>query len=261
VGAGFHAVSGRALSFGANAALYDRARPSYPAELVDALLVETAQSVLDVGCGTGKAGRLFAARGCEVLGVEPDAAMAAVARTHGLTVEVSPFEEWDPAGRRFDLAICAQAWHWLDHARAVPKLAEVLAPGGRFAALWNFGAPADKTTPLLDAAYAEHAPELARATPFARGAYPDRVDESDERWSDLDETPGFSPPERILVEWHQTYSRAEWIDQLRTYSDHALLPAETRERLLAAIGAILDEQGGALDVNYRAFALVVRRTG
>jgi predicted TPR repeat methyltransferase len=66
----------RAESFGAVARLYDRARPSYPLALIDFLLADGARRVLDVGCGTGIAGELFAARGCSVTGVEIDPRMA-----------------------------------------------------------------------------------------------------------------------------------------------------------------------------------------
>src|SRR5207302_3315261 len=70
----------RAGSFGEDAAQYDRARPSYPTELVDALMVDQPRRVLDVGCGTGIAARLLAERACAVLGVEADPRMAEVAR-------------------------------------------------------------------------------------------------------------------------------------------------------------------------------------
>ncbi len=43
----------RAESFGSVADLYDRARPSYPPALIDALLADGGRTVLDVGCGTG----------------------------------------------------------------------------------------------------------------------------------------------------------------------------------------------------------------
>ena len=72
-------------------------------------------TVLDVGCGTGKAARLLAARGSDVLGVEIDREMAEVARSHGLTVEVASFEG---VGRgtaaRSTCWPAAQAWHWVD---------------------------------------------------------------------------------------------------------------------------------------------------
>ena len=122
----------RAESFGAVADLYDRVRPSYPPALIDALLAQAPGGrpvdVLDVGCGTGIAGALLAARGANVLGVEIDPRMAALARAKGLTVEEAPFERWDDAGRRFDLLICGQAWHWIDPATGTEKAARVLRP-------------------------------------------------------------------------------------------------------------------------------------
>ncbi len=98
-----HHDRARAGSFGEDAECYDRARPGYPSALVDALLTDAPGEVLDVGCGTGIVGRLLSGRGCRVLGVEPDPRVAAIARRHGLAVEIGTFEDWDSAGRRFDL--------------------------------------------------------------------------------------------------------------------------------------------------------------
>src|SRR5690349_21277834 len=95
----------RAEVFGSAAEAYDEYRPSYPDALIDDLVAAGPARALDIGCGTGKAGRLLAARGVEVLGVEIDEDMAEVARRSGLEVEVGSFETWEPAGRTFDLAV------------------------------------------------------------------------------------------------------------------------------------------------------------
>lgn len=124
-----HLRRDRAGSFGAVARAYDDARPGYPDALIVQLLTRGATDVLDVACGIGRAARQLSARGARVLGVEPDAAMAAVAREHEVEVEVSTFEEWDDAGRRFDLVTCAQGWHWIDPAAGARKAAAVLRPG------------------------------------------------------------------------------------------------------------------------------------
>src|SRR5580693_4238673 len=88
-----------AESFGADADRYDRARPGYPAAMVDRIVAESpGRDVVDAGCGTGIAARLFEAAGCQVLGVDPDPRMAELARAGGLAVEVAKFEHWDPAG-------------------------------------------------------------------------------------------------------------------------------------------------------------------
>src|SRR5204862_362560 len=77
---------------------YDRSRPSYPPALIDDLATPDTHTVLDVGCGTGIASRLFVARGCTVVAVEQDARMAAVARRRGIDVDVATFETWIPRG-------------------------------------------------------------------------------------------------------------------------------------------------------------------
>jgi SAM-dependent methyltransferase len=150
----------RAESFGAVAELYDRARPSYPPALVDALVEDRPERVLDVGCGTGIAARLLAERGCGVLGVEVDPRMGALARARGLEVEVAAFERWDPGGRRFDLVSSAQAWHWVEPAAGVAKAAAVLRAGGRIGVFWNMGDPPRRVSELLGPLYARLEPEL-----------------------------------------------------------------------------------------------------
>src|SRR5580704_17475014 len=91
----------RARSFGEDAALYDRVRPRYPDALFDLILEDRPGQVLDVGCSTGIASRQLAERGCDVLGIEPDLRMAALARSSGIAVELATFESWEPKARRF----------------------------------------------------------------------------------------------------------------------------------------------------------------
>ncbi|MEU1024816.1 class I SAM-dependent methyltransferase, partial [Streptomyces sp. NPDC005904] len=100
-----------AESFGSDADRYDRARPRYPEALVSRLAA-AGPDVLDVGCGTGIAARQFAAAGCTVLGVEPDARMARTAQRLGTEVDIAAFEAWEPVGREFDAVVAGQAWHW-----------------------------------------------------------------------------------------------------------------------------------------------------
>src|SRR5581483_7507962 len=104
-----------AESFGTDPDRYDRTRPSYPQALADAILAASpGLDVLDVGIGTGLSARQFRAAGCSVLGVDADPRMAQFARARGFDVEVARFEQWDPAGRSFDLVIAGQTWHWVD---------------------------------------------------------------------------------------------------------------------------------------------------
>ncbi len=68
----------QAVSFGAVADVYERARPTYPGAALDWLLPDGARRVLDLGAGTGKFTRLLAERGLDVVAVEPSEGMRGV---------------------------------------------------------------------------------------------------------------------------------------------------------------------------------------
>lgn len=245
----------RAESFGADAERYDRARPSYPAALVDDLMAGGIRRVLDVGCGTGKAGRLFMDRGCEVLGLEPDERMAAVARRHGLTVEVTTVEAWTPEPEAFDLVVSGQAWHWVDPSIGPARVGQALRPSGRLAVFWNGSRHQPATAVALDRAYEEFAAELRQESVVLgtmRRPFADDI-------AALAATELFEPAETRLYPWEQVIERDEWIDQLRTHSDHSSLPPERLEPLLAAVAKEIDGLGGAITVLYQTSMITAVR--
>lgn len=245
----------RARSFGAEADAYDRTRPGYPPAAVD-LLAAGVTDAVDVGCGTGKLSRLLADRGCRVVGVEHDERMAAVARRHGIDVDVARFEEWDDRGRRFDLVASAQAWHWIDPVLGAHRAGEVLRPGGRLAVVWNLGTHDAVTRARLDAVYAEHAPELAGSAALGVRVGAD----AGRPLAGVDGTGLFGPQQRHEVAWEQRWTVEEWVAQLRTHSDHAALPAERRERLLDAVAGALGPSGG-VTIAFTTLCILATRVG
>lgn len=129
----------RSLSFGSEAAAYERGRPSYPPEAIDWLLPPGARDVLDLGAGTGKLTTRLVERGLEVIAVDPIAEMlellsTALPDTPALlgTAEQIPLPD-----NSVDAVLVAQAWHWFDPERAVAEVARVLRPGGRLGLVWN----------------------------------------------------------------------------------------------------------------------------
>ncbi|WP_375493833.1 class I SAM-dependent methyltransferase, partial [uncultured Jatrophihabitans sp.] len=215
---------------GAVAADYDRYRPSYPMPLIDDLVDLHPATVLDVGCGTGKAATLLAARGLDVLGVEPDPAMAAVARDHGVPVEVGHFESWPDGGRQFDLITCAQAWHWVDPGVGIPKAARLLRPGGTVALFWNFDEVDNATRAVLDDVYDQQAPELAyrHAPGTKRPHHRSYV-------ADLQSSGLFAEVTDRTYPWQRAVPIDEWINTISTHSDHLLLGAARLEALRTAL--------------------------
>lgn len=256
--AALHLDRSRAESFGADAERYERARPGYPDALVDALVAGGRPRVLDVGCGTGKVARRFAERGCDVLGVEPDARMAAVARGHGVAVEVGHIERWDPAGRVFDLVVSGQAWHWVDPVAGPAAAASVLAPGGQLGVFWNVATLPDDVRDAMSAAYRRLGLTLDRYAVVLGNAGPERYASAA---ASLRVSPGFGEVTARSFEHRVTYTTAGWLDQLMTHSDHAALAQDEKERLAAAVGAVVDGVGGRLDVRYDTWLVTAARRG
>ena len=244
----------RALSFGAAAELYDRARPSYPTALVDDLLALQPRDVLEVGCGTGKASELFLGRVPSLLAIEPDSRMAEVARRKGVDVEVGPFERWDPRGRTFDLIIAAQSWHWVPEPEGAALARAVLRPGGHLAAFWNIGSHDDATTAALDPIYQEVAPAIAEKTTALRQP-------GEERRAHVEalHAAGLSPIEVRSYTWTSEYSRDQWLDYIGTHSDHLTLPDEQRAELLARVGSAVDALGGRLVYHFQTILVLASR--
>lgn len=248
----------RAGSFGDDAEQYDRVRPPYPGPLVDDLMAEGPTTVLDVGCGTGIASRLFAARGCDVLGLEPDARMASVARRHGVAVEEGTFEEWEARSRRFDLLIAGQSWHWVDPQRGAAKAAEVLRPGGRIGLFWNQSNPLPPADAALQRAYDRCAPELGRHSVLLGqrdlslyGAIADAVRA----------TGRFGPVAMRQFDHHVTYPTERWLELSATHSDHRTLPPDQLAALLGALRTEIDGCGGQVPVRYETTLVTGRSLG
>ncbi|HLY34393.1 MAG TPA: methyltransferase domain-containing protein [Jatrophihabitantaceae bacterium] len=242
----------RAESFGAIADAYDRYRPSYPDALIGDILAAHPSAALDIGCGTGKAGRLIAARGVPVLGVEIDEDMAEVARRSGLEVEIGSFETWEPRGRMFDLAVSGQAWHWIDPALGVPKVVGVLRPAGLLALFWNTVKLDDGIRARLTPVYARYAPGVA-----AEGR---QLDETGEiaYAQDLRAAGGFASVEVRRYPWDRTYTALEYVQLVQTYSDHVILPAEQRAALADAVVAAIEDAGGSVATRYVTVAVLAK---
>jgi SAM-dependent methyltransferase len=247
-----------AESFGADAGRYDRARPGYPAALVERIVAASpGPNVLDVGCGTGIAARQFQAAGCRVFGVDPDARMAGLARESGIEVEVATFEAWDPAGRAFDAVIAGQAWHWVDPVAGAAKAAQVLRPGGRLAVFWNAFQPPHSLGEAFAEVYRQVMPDSPNlwASPIL-DAYLMMCGKAADG---LRQAGAFGDPHQWRFAWDRHYTRHEWLEQVPTFGGHTQLGPDNLEVLLAGFGTAIDAVGGNFTMRYTTVAVTARR--
>ena len=249
-----------AEGFGADARRYDRARPTYPAALVERIVAASpGREVVDVGCGTGISSRLLEAAGCRVLGVEPDPRMAEQARQGGTEVEIAKFEDWDPAGRAFAAVVAAQAWHWVDLLAGAAKAAEALRPGGRLAVLWNAFDPPRELREAFGEVYRRAVPDSPLSGFWARPAL-DTYRAGGARAADgMRQAGGFGEPEEWLADWARPYTRDEWLDLVPTLGGFGQFPPDAQAGLLSGLGAAVDAAGGAFLMGYTTLAVTTVR--
>jgi len=134
------------LTFNEDALLYHQARPGYPAEMLDDIVVLSGippgGRILEIGPGTGQVTLPWAQRGYRIVAVELGANMAVVARQKLATfpdveIHVGAFEDWPVEPGAFDLLFSATAFHWIDPAVRYPKAARALKQDGAIALCWN----------------------------------------------------------------------------------------------------------------------------
>jgi len=246
------------LVFGEVAETYDRARPGYPSQLVDDVLtfaeLGAHDRVLEVGCGTGKATVQFAPHGLDMLCVELNENMAAVARRNcerfpRVTIVTTSFEDWPVEPGEFRLLMSAQAWHWVSSEVRLSKAHRALAPDGALAVFWNTVRwPDEQMRAAVDDLYERVAPGLIASRP----GFPGTRSARNVSVQELEESSLFAPVTLREYPWSETYSTARYVELLTTHSDHRMLAPDVFDRLAKGIAALVDDAGGALHIEYVA---------
>ena len=132
-------MSELARSFDRAAEAYERGRPGYAEEALDALELPSSAVVLDLAAGTGKLTRQLVRRYARVLAVEPLERMRAQLErvVPEAEVLVGRAESIPLADDSIDAVFVAEAFHWFGNDAAVAEIARVLHPGGTLAILFN----------------------------------------------------------------------------------------------------------------------------
>ncbi len=202
--------------------VYEKGRPDYPVEAVEAISITYRMRVADLGCGTGKFTRLLLDTAAYIVGIEPLPAMLTTfaALLPEIPVVSGTAEAMPLHDATFDVVTCASAFHWFDHARAIPELHRVLAPGGRLAIIWN------RRDALTGWAH-----DFWQITEEHRGDTPGYRSAA---WRDaLDGSPLFGPITEHSFRHVQRTDLEGLIARVASISFIETLPANTREDVLA----------------------------
>jgi SAM-dependent methyltransferase len=220
---------GRSTSFASVADAYERGRPEYPRDAVAWLTGETPCDVVDLGAGTGKLTRGLVALGHRVTAVEPLPEMLEHLRaaTPEATASLGSAESIPLPDGSADVVVAAQAFHWFDHAVALPEIARVLRPGGRLALVWNTRDDGD--------------PWVARLSDTIMGR--ESVKGSD-ILAPVARSGLFGPVETATFAFAQLLDRAGLRDLVVSRSYCAVLPSAEREQVLERVDALYELHAG-----------------
>lgn len=115
---------------------YTKYRPLYPDTVIDKVLENlnftNKLTVADIGAGTGIAARQLAARGLNVIAIEPNSEMREAAISSlGIEWKNGTAEKTNLADTSVDLITCFQAFHWFQPEPTLLEFRRILKPKGR----------------------------------------------------------------------------------------------------------------------------------
>jgi trans-aconitate methyltransferase len=256
-----HSGRERRFVFDEVADLYVRARPSYPAALIDDVIREAnlrpGSRILELGSGPGNATVLFSGRGFQIVCLEPGGRLAALARrrvaaNHDTRIIATTFENWQIGAERFALVFAAQSFHWMDPATRFSMAAQALEPDGALAVFANRALRGTGAIDLrIQEVYEAHAPHLGSES---------RSRNTREHFLELfADAPEFRMADCHEYPWHAEYTAAEYTDLAQTHSDHRILPASQLRAVVDGTRAAIEEGGGTYGVDYLAVLCVAHR--
>jgi ubiquinone/menaquinone biosynthesis C-methylase UbiE len=236
-----------ATAFGNAAPDYERGRPGYPPEAIDALIrglcLERQSVVVDLAAGTGKLTRDLTARFDRVIAIEPLAEMRVhLARTAPTAEALEGTAERLPLpDASADAVLVAHAFHWFNGRRALDEIARVLRSGGGLGLLWN-------TTPweerrggvwfvLLDDLLERSRADLSVMRRHATGRWRKAFEREHRFWPLTAAT--FDNTQRMLPD--------EFLANLASRSYIARLERDSRKELLGEISELLGRPDAPMD--------------
>lgn len=240
--------------FDQTAEYYDAYRPSYPAQIIEALISHTKISpqskLLEIGSGSGKATELLAPYGYDIYCVDPGESLINKGREkfaayHNIRFVAARFEELHLAPKSYDLIFSAQAFHWVPQPIGYEKCSYALKDQGHLALFWNMylldDHKADRELLALSQKYGGFADFVTaegcekRINTIAAG---------------IENSGYFHAPVIHRCLWYQHYSADEYFGFVLTGNSFVQKSAEEKLRAYDDIKALAEKNGGLIKRPY-----------
>ncbi|MDJ0772250.1 MAG: class I SAM-dependent methyltransferase [Mastigocoleus sp. MO_167.B18] len=238
------------------AAAYNKARPSYPTQIVRRVVelarLSSDSIILELGCGPGTATITFAQLGFSMLCIEPSQDFYEIALRNcqqypKIEINRTSFEEWELETNRFDAVMAASAFHWISPQVAYSKAADALKDDGFLILLWNMTPQIPyEVYQVLNEVYGTQVPPLTR--------YETREAQEKILWGfgrNILKSGRFKGliSENILCKI--SYQVDLYLELLSTFSPYRAIPPSHRDSLFAGLRKVIQNHfGDYIQISY-----------
>ena len=228
---------------------YDKFRPSYPQELINCIISETGigsnSRILEIGAGSGKATELFVSKGFNMYCIEPGENLAAVALKRFAPTGLVDYctcriEDWEEKKEHFDLAISAQAFHWVPKPIGFLKCASALKFKGFIGLFWNLYLTYDEPIDV----------ELCETGMFLLQSEASCEERINSHIEEIKSSGCFNEAMVYKFPWSQKYTADEYIGFMKTGNSYLSASEDDRQAAEAKVREILNRYGGFIVRQY-----------
>ena len=243
--------------------LYDKARISYPSQLIQDIIayseMKSDGKILDVGCGTGQATILFAQRGYYVVGLDVGKDMIDVAKEKcslfpKVSFKVGTFEDVELPDSSLDVIASGMAWHWIDPTSGEKKAHRILKRRGTLALFWSYQRKEESDfvtavgTVLDNYGKEDQGPAGSRVKSFISALY-----------DKLKQGKSFTSVEMREYDMDIEFSKQRYLDLVVSYGWVQILPEKKRKHLVKDLQELYKRYTEPLVIPYRYVLILAKR--
>ena len=233
---------------------YDKARPDYPSKLfVDIFGYSNLCSdsnVLEIGIGTGQATLPFLQQGYKLTAIELGDRLAEYCKQKfsaykNFNIIKIDFLNADLPEKHFNLIFSATAFHWLQKESGYAKIKTLIKPNGVLALFWNHPFVSnvnDETNRASIAVYQKHRPNDNPPIQFDEFKCSVMINELSHY--------GVIDIQSKIYRRTRTLNSEEYINLIKTYSDHNALSEQIRLTFEQEMKQAIDKIGGKINIYY-----------
>jgi ubiquinone/menaquinone biosynthesis C-methylase UbiE len=166
---------------------------------------------------------------------------------------VSRLEDWQVNKKSYDLAISAQAFHWVERPLGFKKMALALKNGGHLGLFWNMYLN-DKSQ------FIDQLANLCFKYDINLLESKEKLTEIKQAWIDeLEESQYFSDLEVIEVPWSTEKTRQGFINFLSTSSEYIGLEPKAKDEFNKQLTNVFSNAGGSLKLQFVSTLYVAQK--